>query len=187
MGIKDYTVLELLNLINKELDKGLSLNKISENLKIPSSSIRTKLKDYRYNKGKNKYILKDNTTTTQINYNDKTSYTNISKELKTQINYNTNTNDLTEENIKDLLELIKMKSELKLLIKENKKHKVNDIIENKLKDNIKVTHNAKQRMIRVDKEVLKEWDNFISENKDFKVQDLYSLALKEFLFKYSKN
>lgn len=187
MGIKDYTILELLNLINEELSKGLSLNKISEKLKIPSSSIRTKLKDYKYNKEKNKYILKNNTTTTQANYKDKISNNSIYKENRIQRNYNSNINNLTEENIKDLLDLVKMKSELNILIKENKKYRCNDLKENKLKNNVKVTHNAKQRMIRIDKDILKEWDNFISENKDYKVQDLYSLALKEFLFKYSKN
>lgn len=186
MGIKDYTVLELLSLINSELGKGLSLNKISENLKIPSSSIRTKLKDYRYNKEENRYVLKENTNEIQKEYKEKSSIEKKDIQLQSQYKYNTITDELSKKDINDLLELVKLKEEIELLIKENKKNNAKDPVENNLKENIKVTHNAKQRMIRVDNDILREWDNFIRENKDYKVQDLYSLAIKEFLNKYNK-
>jgi len=45
---------------------------------------------------------------------------------------------------------------------------------------------VKQKLFKVDVNILKDWDKFILEHKEFKVQSLISLALDEFLNKYGK-
>lgn len=48
------------------------------------------------------------------------------------------------------------------------------------------TYNTKQRMFRVDVEVLEKWNEFCEEYKHIKVQSLISSALLEYINKYSK-
>lgn len=43
---------------------------------------------------------------------------------------------------------------------------------------------VEQRAFRVDKDILKKWDKFVKKNKSYKVQQLVSLALSEFIEKY---
>ncbi|NFU07774.1 hypothetical protein FDF66_18010, partial [Clostridium botulinum] len=45
---------------------------------------------------------------------------------------------------------------------------------------------VKQKLFKVDVDVLKKWEEFVSENKQYKVQNLISLALEEFIEKYQK-
>jgi len=45
---------------------------------------------------------------------------------------------------------------------------------------------VKQKLFKVDVAILKDWDKFIMEHKEFKVQSLISLALDEFVNKYGK-
>ena len=49
----------------------------------------------------------------------------------------------------------------------------------------KAVTEVKQKLFKIDIEVLKKWDKFIADHKEFKVQQLISLALEEFINKYS--
>lgn len=43
---------------------------------------------------------------------------------------------------------------------------------------------VKQKIFKIDIDIIKRWDKFVAEHKEYKVQSLISLALKEFLDKY---
>lgn len=43
---------------------------------------------------------------------------------------------------------------------------------------------VKQKLFKVDTEVLKNWEKFVAEHKQYKVQNLISMALGEFIDKY---
>lgn len=43
---------------------------------------------------------------------------------------------------------------------------------------------VKQKIFKVDVDIIKRWDKFVADHKEYKVQSLISLALKEFLDKY---
>jgi c-di-AMP phosphodiesterase-like protein len=45
---------------------------------------------------------------------------------------------------------------------------------------------VKQKLFKVDVDILDQWNKFIVEHKEFKVQSLISMALDEFIQKYNK-
>ena len=49
---------------------------------------------------------------------------------------------------------------------------------------VKAITEVKQKLFKIDIEVLEKWDKFVIEHKEFKVQQLISLALEEFIDKY---
>jgi hypothetical protein len=44
---------------------------------------------------------------------------------------------------------------------------------------------VKQKLFKIDIDVLSDWEKFVKKNSQFKVQDLISLALEEFIQKYN--
>ena len=44
---------------------------------------------------------------------------------------------------------------------------------------------VKQKLFKIDINVLEQWEEFVLNHKEFKVQQLISLALEEFINKYS--
>ena len=86
--------------------------------------------------------------------------------------------------INSLKELIDMIEPLKAIIEEYNKSKT--IIEvSPIELKAKAVTEVKQKLFKVDVEVVKKWDKFIEEHKEYKVQQLISLALEEFINKYS--
>lgn len=83
-----------------------------------------------------------------------------------------------------LEELISLIEPIKEVIAEYNKSKsfveVEPVVELKPKNITEV----KQKLFKVDVEVLEKWEKFVAEHKQFKVQNLISLALEEFTNKY---
>lgn len=90
---------------------------------------------------------------------------------------------------KDIQELLDMKEQLKEIIQyHNKSKNVIDIQEpTELKiDKTKFDGELKGRLVKVYDNVNNDWIKFCKDNNQFKMQDLYSLALVEFMEKYIK-
>lgn len=88
-------------------------------------------------------------------------------------------NQLTNEDVKKLKELINRYDDIVYMLDTYSKCNTDDI-------QVIQTYNTKQRMFRVDVEVLEKWNEFCEEYKHIKVQSLISSALNEYIEKYSK-
>lgn len=170
---------KLVQLINLELkkDSSISVNKICNKLQLRQSTVKTQLRNnnYSYNAELRQYtkdIPKDNDNITEV------VVTKI--EPKTQGIQRDN----KDIDINKLNELIGMIEPLKEVIEQY--NKSNTIVEvNPIELKCKSVTEVKQKLFKIDIEVLKKWDKFIADHKEFKVQQLISLALEEFINKYS--
>lgn len=98
-----------------------------------------------------------------------------------------NISEITEEQIKGLLELLEIKDRLKELIQNNNKNIINlDLHELRI-DKSKFNGELKGRLIKVYENINDDWIKFCKANGQFKMQDLYSMALLEFMYKYKKD
>lgn len=170
---------KLVQLINLELkkDSSISVNKICNKLQLKQSTVKTQLRNnnYSYNAELRQYtkdISKDNDNITEV------VVTKI--EPKTQGIQRDN----KDIDINKLNELIGMIEPLKEVIEGYNRNK--NIIEVKqIELKAKAVTEVKQKLFKVDVNVLEQWDKFIADHKEFKVQQLISLALEEFINKYS--
>lgn len=171
--------------VNGELqkDKKISVTKLCKRFGINKSTIISRFtsKGYKYNADAREYI-KDNgviqknnksISETAVTIHQENSNSIESKELKT-----------TLEEVKELLN---MKEQLKEVIQHyNKSKNVIDVPEDpELKiDKDKFKGELKGRLIKVYDNVNDDWIKFCKKNSQFKMQDLYSQALIEFIEKY---
>lgn len=170
---------KLVQLINLELkkDSSISVNKICNKLQLRQSTVKTQLRNnnYTYNAEQRQY-----TKNTQKNNE------NIKEVAVTKIE--PKTDDIQRYNkdidINSLKELISLIEPIKEVIEQYNKSKA--IVEvNPIELRPKAITEVKQKLFKIDIEVLKKWDKFIAEHKEYKVQQLISLALEEFINKYS--
>lgn len=88
--------------------------------------------------------------------------------------------DIDINALKELLTLIEP---IKEVIEQYNKTK--NIIEvDKVELNPKSITEVKQKLFKVDVEILGKWEKFVAEHKQFKVQNLISMALEEFIERY---
>lgn len=167
---------KLVQLINLELkkDKNISVNKICNKIGEKQSKVKSQLRDnnYSYNADLRQYIQKDNDSITDI----------IDTKTEPKIDDIQRYNQSID--INKLNELIGMIEPLKAIVE--KYNKDITIVEvNTIELKAKAVTEVKQKLFKIDIEVLKKWDKFIADHKEFKVQQLISLALEEFINKYS--
>lgn len=209
----ELEILEQLEYINNQLLKSESLRSISENLSMSKSTFRERFKKigyiytpktkqyYRDNTIKvlehqitlkeharslmqsteqaNKVIQKDNKSINEVMVVKKEN--NIPMEPQEYIELK---NTLAEVN-----ELIEMKEQLKEVIQSyNLNKSIIDIPEQPILkiDKSKFEGEPKGRLIKVYTNVNDAWMEFCKDNGEFKMQDLYSIALLECIEKYKK-
>lgn len=95
---------------------------------------------------------------------------------------------LSDKEIKKLKELVNNYDDIMYILNTYNKCNTSNIqgINNIEDIHIIQTCNTKQRMFRVDVEVLERWSSFCDEYKHIKVQSLISSAMLEYIEKYSK-
>lgn len=170
---------KLVTLINLELkkDKNISVNKICNKIGEKQSKVKSQLRDnnYSYNaelRAYTKDIPKDNNNIKEI------AVTKIEPKTDDIQRYN---KDIDINSLKELIDLIEP---IKAIIEEYNKSKT--IVEvNPIQIRPKAIKEVKQKLFKIDVNVLEQWDKFIADHKEFKVQQLISLALEEFINKYS--
>lgn len=179
----DYTIEENVQYINQLLSDGLSMKQIEEDHYNVSERVivkRLARRGYkRSNEGNRLFVLVDS----------EKAHTKPNKAHTKRDKAHTKTNNIfSDEEVKKLKELINNYDDIMYVLSMYSKcnttntqyiHDIEDI-------QIIQTYNTKQRMFRVDVEVLERWNEFCKEYKHIKVQSLISSALLEYINKYSK-
>lgn len=177
---EDYTIEENVQYINELLSVGLSMKQIEEDHYNVSERVivkRLSRRGYkRSSEGNRLFTLVDSTkANTKPNKANRKSDKSIAKPTKT----------FSDEEVQKLKELLTHYDDIMYMYSKcnttNTQH-IHDI------EDIQIiqTYNTKQRMFRVDIEVLARWNEFCEEYKHIKVQSLISSALLEYINKYSK-
>lgn len=159
--------------------KANGINTTAKQLKIKKTDIYKFLKDngLTYKDGEVKPItdIRNEMAITKVIEKDKVRN---SKPLDSIIQKDNK--DIDVESLKELISLIEP---IKELIQQYNKSK--DIIDVKpIELRPKSVTEVKQKLFKVDVDVLEQWNKFVLEHKQYKVQNLISLALEEFIEKY---
>ena len=83
-----------------------------------------------------------------------------------------------------LMELVHLIEPIKEMLEDYKRNK-NIVDINPVELRPKAVTEVKQKLFKIDINVLEQWEEFVLNHKEFKVQQLISLALEEFINKYS--
>ena len=184
---------EIVIFINNQLRKNTSMTDIEKNyFDVNSRVIHKRLLRLGYKKINNQYI-KTNEEKNNINFK-KDKELVVQKKFKKSVEQKENFKVLDNKNLKEvktlndldinkLKELINLLDPLKELLKNYKDNSKSFLISNL---EVPVIKDVKQRTIKVDINVLKNWDTFLEENSNYKAQDLISQALKEFMENHKK-
>ncbi|EHA6442212.1 hypothetical protein N2W37_003052 [Clostridium perfringens] len=195
MEIKELSVEQLVEYINKELqkDESLGINKLCNREGLKASTIKSRLtrNGYKYNPEERKYykITEDNTEdNTRIDTKKKVKNDNsITKRNSIQNTKGTTKKD-TDKILMELIEKMKKledrldniendtKSNIKRITKRNTKNTVGY-------NNIKNTKDTTTKSIRLYTEVKEELDKYIEDHKEVKVIDIFSFAILEYINK----
>lgn len=170
------TLLEVTTLL-----KNNGINSVASQLKVKKADIYNFLKNNGlvYADGEVKTIIDNNNEVAlkKVIQKDNTSHTKPPQAIIQKHN-----NDIDINSLKELISLIEP---IKEVIQEyNKSKNIVEVERVELKPP-SITE-VKQKLFKVDVEVLEKWNKFIAEHKEFKVQSLISMALDEFIQKYNK-
>lgn len=176
------------NFLNNELSKNttISVTRLCKQLFLNKSTVvdRFTKAGYKYNHEIRQYSKGD---TVEVIQKDSKSITNKIDAVP-EVPKENNITGIPQEQLQGLLELLELKDQLKELIQNNIKSK--NIVEvdlHELKiDKTKFEGELKGRLVKVYDNVNNSWIKFCKENNQFKMQDLYSMALLEFMDKYKK-
>jgi hypothetical protein len=176
MNLNKMHIDEIAKYINKELSKGRSLKDIETiDFNVNDRVIAKRLTRKGYKRVNNQYIYKSNADVLK----DKIDLNSLSiKESNTKVLPKYNNIDLNKLNeLMDLIEPIK-----EVIQRYNESKNIIEVENIDLKP--KAVTEVKQKIFKVDIDVSNRWDKFVAEHKEFKVQQLISLALEEFIEKY---
>lgn len=180
MKLENLSVEEIVDYINNELKLGRSMKDIEINdFKVNDRVMVKRLNRKGYKRVENKFV---NNITKDIQRDNK-----VILNKKKKINFNRKTEVIQEYNngINELklLELIELLEPIKSLIEDYERNK--NIIEvNSVELKPKAVIKVKQKLFKIDVDILEQWEEFVLNHKEFKVQQLVSLALEEFIEKY---
>ena len=104
----------------------------------------------------------------------------ISSVVNTIIGKDNKLMNYSEDKLNELVELIEPIKEM--LQEYNRSKNIVDVNLVELKP--KAVLEVKQKLFKIDVDVLEQWEEFVSKHKEYKVQQLISLALEEFIQKY---
>lgn len=173
--------------INEELTKGRTFKNIETELGFNDRVLYKRLirKGYkRSDEGYKLFILTGNTNNSSFNKYNMKAEKDIIPEAKTNNKIITKVDKLSDQDIQRLKGLLSRYNDIMCMLDGNTIytqhiHNTDDI-------QIIQTTNTKQKMFRVDSDVLDKWSEFCKEYKHIKVQSLISSALLEYIEKYSK-
>lgn len=176
MNLEEMKLEEIVEYINKELGKGRTLKDIETiDFNVNDRVIAKRLSRKGYKRIDNQYLYESNTTVLTKKHSNKDLFL---KEDNTNVLPLYNQLDLNKLN-----ELINLIEPIKEVIQEyNKSKNIIEIQNIELKP--KAITEVKQKIFKIDIDVLNKWDKFVLEHKEYKVQQLISLAIEEFIEKY---
>ena len=171
--------IEQVDYINNLLKKGKSLTLISKELGVGRSTIRDRFKKlgYTYSKDLSQYI-KVNCNTNVVQSNKKVLQDINSNDLKKYNVSNTEVKTLNKD-IKD--KIINVMGEYDVLMEMIQLYKSNsNVIQNSIIIDLPNVE-SELASFRVNKQILKEFNEFVKDKKEFRKIDLVSMALKEYM------
>jgi len=198
---KDIT--EQVSFINSKTITGMKVIDVAKEIGMGDKTLRTRLKEnnYIFNRPEKIYVLSgdklitkesDNIISKEVIKNDNKSIKANKSTLKVSVVKNEPIPaELLQElkiNLGEIKELLEMKEQIKEVIQNyNKSVKaINEEVQQDLKIDKDKLHGAlKSRLIKIYDNVNVDWITFCKNNNQFKMQDLCSIALLEFIEKYS--
>ena len=177
MNIDNMKIEDVVKYINKELSIGRAMKDIELNdFKVNPRVIHKRLDRRGYKKINNNYVKVEDKDVLKENKIIKNNSIK-SNQIEDIQKYN---NDI---NINELKELIQLIEPIKEVIKEyNRSKSIVEVETVELRP--KAITEVKQKLFKIDINVLEKWEQFVLEHKEYKVQQLISLALEEFINKY---
>lgn len=180
--------------INSELDKDRTMKSIEEeSFNVNDRVIHKRLYRLGYKREGKKYILaeaKEEKKNEEYNKSI-TKYNKVEQKKKEAVlilpQMATTSDLMTTSDINSLKELVAIVEPLKAIVEDYHKGITGSITESITNDNkldVKIATEVKQKLFKVDVEVLEEWEKFIQTHREFKVQDLISQAIREFVNRY---
>ncbi len=183
MNINTMKMDDIADYINKELNSGRSMKDIEINdFNVNPRVIHKRLDRRGYKKINNNYIKvkcgdRDGDTSIKLENEIIKNNSIKSNKIKDIQKYN---NDI---NINELKELIQLIEPIKEVIKEYNRNK--SIVEVEAVElRPKAVTEVRQKLFKIDVNVLNKWEQFVLDHKEYKVQQLISLALEEFVDRY---
>ncbi|MEG0181590.1 MAG: hypothetical protein RR657_06825 [Peptostreptococcaceae bacterium] len=186
---KELDIESKVKYINELLEQGDSVDNIRMTLGVGKNYIANTFKKYGYtlNRNINQYVSSNDVSTNATNVSIESNDKAINKSKKVN---NTNTKDnkykALEEQIKDLQKQIDII---------NNRLDTNIIDTNVATDTTSILHSSidsydskdtKNRNYRIYNEIQEEFTTFCKEHRQYKVQDIISSAIREYLDKYNK-
>ena len=184
MDINTLSIEQLVEYVNQELSKGRTMKDIETNdFNVNDRVIVKRLTRRGYKRVENEF---------------KHDITNVipkhKKTVEKFIQEHSNAIEPTKNNAiqkhnrsisnEKLMELIELIEPIKEMLEEYNRNK--DIVDvNAIELRPKAVIEVKQKLFKIDINVLEQWEEFVLNHKEFKVQQLISLALEEFINKYS--
>lgn len=174
MDYNENNLEEIVEFINGELAKGRPMVEIeSQEFNVNERVITKRLKRKGYTKVNNQFTIMEGVEPRAIAEREVSA--TLSNNVKPKYN-----KDINKDKLEELISLIEP---IKEVIQEYNKSKT--IVEvHPIELKAKSITEVKQKLFKVDVDVLEEWEKFVVEHKQFKVQSLISLALEEFINKY---
>lgn len=186
-----------INYINSELKKGISFNALCKKIGVPKSTIRSRLNrnNYFYNTElkqvhKNNTYVNNNYKSTQrknitLKSTDKTSFEQVHQNKVYQSTPNIGDIKKLISVKENIIELAQLKDDIVEMLKDyNLNKNIIDIPELKINSE-NFTGNIKAKTFKVYQSVLNDFTEF-SEKTNYKMQDLISQAIYEFVNKYKR-
>lgn len=188
LDFENLSIEKQVEFVNDQLKKSpnMSVNKICQKFGFKESTIKTRFgkANFKFDSVKRQYFKE-----MKVEIKDVIQMQNVDESVNSEVAITKNDNaELMElkkslEEVKELLEMkdkikevIKLYDEIEVAPKDNKLEIDRDIFSEELTN----------RVTRVYKNINVMWQDFCKDHKQYKMQDLYSLALYEFMEKYKK-
>lgn len=179
--------------INKQLDQGLKMDQIRSNIGIGEKKLQRYIKknNYKYDNKTRRYICNMNMLQDPVHSEIKPSEATgeVTKVIEHKYNIDILPEVLEPDNQQKLINMLNMYDKLEKMynwyeIQQLKDHVV-DVDPPEIKVNIN-NDEVLTRSFRIYKNVYDKWNNFCKENSNYKVLDLFAMALDEYIEKYQK-
>ena len=179
--------------INNQLDQGLKMDQIRSNIGIAEKKLQRYIKknNYKYDNKTRRYICNMNMLQEPVHSEIKPSEAvgEVTKVTEHKYNMNVLQEVLEPDNQQKLINMLQMYDKLQDMynwyeIQQLKDHVV-DVDPPEIKVNIN-NDEVLTRSFRIYKNVYDKWNNFCKENSNYKVLDLFAMALDEYIEKYQK-
>ena len=184
MDINTLSIEQLVEYVNQELSNGRTMKDIETNdFNVNDIVIVKRLTRRGYKRIGNEFKQ----SITNVIHTDKESAEKVIKESSKAIAPTENKSiqkhnrSISDEKLMELVDLIEPIKEML----ENYNRNKNIVEVNTVELRPKAVTEVKQKLFKIDINVLEQWEEFVLNHKEFKVQQLISLALEEFINKYN--